>query len=56
MTTWSLSTPIAQPMMPPTNAAKNTRPVAVVLKLYGGSVKISEMVLNVTIPAVAPKA
>lgn len=40
----------------PTSAAKNTKPVLVVLKLYGGDVKISEMVLNETIPAVQPNA
>jgi hypothetical protein len=33
MTTWSLSTPVAQPMQLPIRAAKKTRPVAVVLKL-----------------------
>lgn len=47
---------MAYPMMLPTNAAKKTRPVEVVLKLYGASVRISEMVLNETMPAVAPNA
>lgn len=56
ITTWSLVTPMAYPMMLPTNAAKKTKPVEVVLKLYGASVRISEMVLNETMPAVAPNA
>lgn len=56
MTIWSDRVPVAHPTKFPTRAARNTRPVAVVDQLYGGSVRISEIVLKETIPAVQPKA
>lgn len=40
----------------PTSAARKTRPVDVVDQLYGGDVKISDIVLKETIPAVHPNA
>lgn len=56
MTIWSDRVPVAHPTTFPMRAAKKTKPVAVVDQLYGGDVKISEIVLNDTIPAVQPKA
>lgn len=47
---------MAHPTMLPTRAARKTRPVEVVDQLYGGEVRISEIVLKETIPAVQPKA
>lgn len=44
------------PIKFPTNAAKKSRPADPALQLYGGSVMISEIVLNETIPAVQPNA
>jgi len=56
MTIWSERVPVAHPTIFPTSAARNTSPVAVVEKLYGASVRISEMVLKDTIPTVHPNA